>query len=59
MLSLIAKFDGEKIERPAELRGAAPADILIVYPAASQAAVTPVRQLTVALPTKASLFPQR
>jgi hypothetical protein len=28
-----AKFDGEKISLPSELRGAAPDDILIVYPA--------------------------
>jgi hypothetical protein len=33
MVALRAKFDGEKIELPTELRGAAPGDVLIVYPA--------------------------
>jgi hypothetical protein len=33
MVALRAKFDGERIELPAELRGAAPGDVLIVYPA--------------------------
>jgi hypothetical protein len=36
MVALRAKFDGEKIELPTELRGAAPADVLIVYPANEQ-----------------------
>jgi hypothetical protein len=33
MVSVIAKFDGHSIEVPDELRGAAPADVLLVYPA--------------------------
>jgi hypothetical protein len=33
MLSLRAKFDGKRIELPSEMRGAAPAEVLIVYPA--------------------------
>jgi hypothetical protein len=36
MVSVIAKFDGQKIEIPEELRGAAPSDVLIVYPAKNQ-----------------------
>ena len=33
MLAIRAKFDSQKIELPAELRGAAPGDVLIVYAA--------------------------
>jgi hypothetical protein len=40
MLSLIAKFDGEKIELPEELRGAPPGEVLIVYPAGERTANT-------------------
>jgi hypothetical protein len=36
MVSVIAKFDGEKIELPEQLRGAAPGDVLIVYPASER-----------------------
>jgi hypothetical protein len=38
MLAIRAKFDGQKIELPAELRGAAPGDVLIVYPAGESVA---------------------
>ena len=38
VVSLIAKFDGQKIELPDALRGAAPGDVLIVYPAAEKSA---------------------
>jgi hypothetical protein len=31
MLALRTKFDGQRIEVPAELRGAAPGDVLVVY----------------------------
>ena len=41
MVSIIAKFDGEKIELPEELRGAAPGNVLIVYPAIDQLVSTP------------------
>jgi hypothetical protein len=37
MVALRSNFDGEKIEVPAELRGAAPGEVLIVYPANEQA----------------------
>lgn len=33
VISVVTKFDGEKIQLPEQLRGAAPADVLIVYPA--------------------------
>jgi hypothetical protein len=33
MHTVRAKFDGKQIETPDELRGAAPGDVLIIYPA--------------------------
>jgi hypothetical protein len=33
MVALTAKFDGKVIELPTQLLGAAPGDVLIVYPA--------------------------
>jgi hypothetical protein len=32
MVAWRSKFDGEKIETPPELRGAAPGEVLIIYP---------------------------
>ncbi len=40
MVALRAKFDGQKIETPAEMRGAAPGEVLIVYPANEQRAAS-------------------
>ncbi len=32
MVALKTKFDGEKIEVPIELRGAAPVEVIVIYP---------------------------
>jgi len=40
MITLRTKFDGRQIEVPVELRGAAPGDVLVIYPAEAPVAQT-------------------
>ena len=47
MVALRAKFDGEKIEVPEQLRGAAPGEILIVYPANELATTSPAKRTSI------------
>jgi hypothetical protein len=41
MITLRARFDGQQIEVPPELRGSAPGEVLVVYPANESTAELP------------------
>ena len=50
-----SKFDGEKIETPAELRGTAPGEVLIIYPT-NEASASQTLQPTTAIENRPSIW---
>ncbi len=55
MVAWRSKFDGEKIETPPELRGAAPGDVLIIYPT-NEGPATQTSQSTTATENRPSIW---
>jgi hypothetical protein len=55
MVAWRSKFDGEKIETPAELRGAAPGDVLIIYPT-NEGSTPQTSQPTTAIENRPSIW---